>query len=98
MKARTSKSSTAKRDPRYFGTICTRHPKLMGERYTGNGCCVACKMEARRRRTQKVKDMRMFFGYSNRIGLSGWPVDKRHPANKPVKLVDGWIVPVVTRR
>jgi hypothetical protein len=96
MAATTSKPS--KRDPRFYGTVCQRHPEKDGERYSGNNCCVECRREAHQRRRQLVKDNQLFWGFDNHIGQDGWPTDARHPANKPVKTIEGWVVPPLPTR
>jgi 5-methylcytosine-specific restriction enzyme A len=39
--------------------------------------CVACH-----NRPKRAEDMR---GYTDEVGLDGWPIDPRHPVNKPRK-------------
>lgn len=40
---------------RKFGSICVKHPDLLGERYVANGTCVACNREKTKRVNQAKK-------------------------------------------
>jgi len=73
----------------YFGQVCKKHPDLKGERVMSCRQCVMCKHERKNARRRLKKQIDPTRGFCKTIGVSGFPIDDKHPFNRRVR--ERWI-------